>query len=155
MTRSWKVLALAPLLAGCASVAPADTDGANAEEEVDVGYGTLPASRITGAVSRLDPDDVAEPGPDFADFLAGRVAGLHVQRLPGGEAQIRIRGATSLYGSNEPLFVVDGVPLAGGLPYLNPSDVKSVSVLKGAEGAIYGSRGANGVILVTTKRGRQ
>lgn len=147
------------LLAGCASTEPAGSSAQDAaDEQINVGYGTMSESDRTTAVSRVDPEE----GPQrkvssVEEMLNGRVAGVHVQQTRSGSLEIRIRGTSSIYGSNEPLFVVDGVPVrtmaGGGLYMVNPADVESIEVLKDAgAAAIYGSRGANGVILITTKR---
>ena len=151
MTRFPICASLVVLLAGCGAAGPTAD-----REEVNVGYGTRPADETAGTVSRVDPDTVTAPAPYLADLLVGRVAGLRVERLPNGDARMRIRGVRSFLGSNEPLVVLDGMPLAGsgGLSFINPADVESVSVLKGADATIYGSRAANGVILITTKDGR-
>lgn len=91
--------------------------------------------------------------------LQGRAAGVTVMQTsakPGEEASIRVRGNRSLKANNEPLYVVDGIPIVVGLNELSPSDIESIEVLKDASAtAIYGSRGANGVILVTTKKGKE
>jgi TonB-dependent SusC/RagA subfamily outer membrane receptor len=151
------LVALGALLAGCAASGPAA--GEAEADEVDVGYGTQPAAHVTGAVSRVDPDAVAQvPARTIEELLVGRVAGLRMTTLPGGRQQLLIRGRTSIYGSNEPLYVVDGVPLlrsAGGLTGINPADVESIEVIRDGQAAIYGSRGANGVILIRTKGGRR
>lgn len=141
---------------GCSSSGTATSPDEEASEEVNVGYGTLPEDRVTGAVSQIVPDEMPRSSAArLADLIAGRVAGVNVQRTGGNGYRVTIRGASSLYGSDEPLYVVDGVELmAPGLPDLNPNDVASISVLKDAgAAAIYGSRGANGVILITTRRG--
>ena len=97
------------------------------------------------------------PSARLEELLQGRVAGVRVFRTPGGIA-VRIRGTSSIHGSNEPLYVVDGFPVSAGpggaLVGINPHDIKSIRVLKNAsETAQYGVRGANGVVLITTKRG--
>lgn len=165
------LLGLATLFGGCASSGPAATDqaaadqseqavspSAVAEREVNIGYGTIPESKVTGAVSSVNPADIPHSNGRLEDLLIGRVAGVQVRPSASGGVSIVIRGITSLYGSNEPLYVVDGTPMmaapGGGLPTLNPGDIASIEVLKDAGStAIYGSRGANGVILITTKRG--
>jgi TonB-dependent SusC/RagA subfamily outer membrane receptor len=91
--------------------------------------------------------------------LQGRVAGVTVSRAPDGGISVRIRGATSIYGNNEPLYVIDGIPIQpgpnGSLTGINPYDIESIQVLKDpADTAMYGARGANGVILIKTKRPR-
>ena len=96
------------------------------------------------------------PGQSIEEILKGRVAGVTVTRIDGGIA-VRIRGATSIYGSNEPLYVLDGIPIApgpgGSLTGIDPYDIESIVVLKDpADTALYGMRGANGVIVIKTKR---
>lgn len=128
-------------------------------EVVVVGYGTQRKRDVTGAVVSVSEKALREvPVANLQQALIGRAAGLEIQAVgnqPGAGAQIRIRGVRSISGSNEPLFVVDGIPYDGTLNDINPDDVASIDVLKDASAtAIYGSRGANGVILVTTKKGR-
>lgn len=129
------------------------------DEVLVVGYGTTTKSDLTGSVSKVDIEDIAEiPANSIENLLQGRVAGLQVVNTsqdPGAGATVRIRGGSSLRGSNAPLVVVDGFPLgdAGNLKQINPETIQSVEVLKDASAsAIYGSRGANGVIVVTTKQ---
>ena len=146
------------VLAGCAS--SGQTQEAGDDEEVAVGYGKQKKEDVTGAVSSVSSDDVDEqPVRSVEEMLKGRVAGVQVTQAPGGGIAVRIRGASSIYGSNEPLYVLDGFPMTpgpgGALTGINPYDIESIDVLKDAAStAIYGSRGANGVILITTKRGR-
>ena len=119
------------------------------DQLIDVGYGYRNANEITGSVSTLRPKKNEMNGyTNIYQYLEGRVAGLTVSGT-----SIRIRGIHTITGSNEPLIVLNGVPLAGStdLNTINPLDVKSIDVLKGASAAIYGTRGANGVILITTK----
>jgi TonB-linked SusC/RagA family outer membrane protein len=128
-------------------------------EVVVVGYGTQKRRDVTGSVVSVSETTLREvPAANVQQALQGRAAGLEIQRAgttPGSGAQIRIRGTRSISGSNEPLFVVDGIPFEGTLNDLNPDDIASIDVLKDASAtAIYGSRGANGVIIVTTKRGK-
>ncbi len=133
---------------------------------ISVGYGTIRKSDMTGAVGVVKGADLAErPAASLNQALSGKVTGMNVSTnsgRPGGRAQIRIRGNTSVSVSNNPLYVIDGVilnssGLANGstpIDYINPGDIASIEVLKDASAtAIYGARGANGVILVTTKRG--
>src|SRR5690606_36136907 len=137
-------------------------------EVVVIGYGSQRKSDLTGAVSAVKGDVLQErPAASLNQALAGRLTGVNVSvnsGRPGGRANIRIRGNTSVSVSNNPLYVIDGVILnATGLTngstpidYINPNDIASIEVLKDASStAIYGARGANGVILVTTKRGGQ
>ncbi|SDG13315.1 TonB-linked outer membrane protein, SusC/RagA family [Dyadobacter soli] len=136
------------------------------EEVVVVGYGTVKKSDLTGAVGTVKAEVLQErPASSLNQGLSGRITGVNVSSnsgRPGGRANIRIRGASSISVSNNPLYVIDGVilnavELANGstpIDYLNPNDIASIEVLKDASStAIYGARGANGVILVTTKRG--
>ncbi|MCE7043857.1 SusC/RagA family TonB-linked outer membrane protein [Dyadobacter sp. CY312] len=147
------------------SVNLAPDDNALAEVVV-VGYGTVKKSDLTGAVGTVKAEVLQErPASSLNQGLSGRITGVNVSSnsgRPGGRANIRIRGASSISVSNNPLYVIDGVilnavELANGstpIDYLNPNDIASIEVLKDASStAIYGARGANGVILVTTKRG--
>jgi TonB-linked SusC/RagA family outer membrane protein len=127
------------------------------EQVVVTGYGSSARRDVTGSIASVSSDDIAsQPVPRVDQAISGLVAGVQVQTTngqPGSEMRIRIRGGNSLNGSNEPLVVVDGV-IGADLNQINPNDVESVDVLKDASAtAIYGARGANGVILVTTKRG--
>lgn len=131
------------------------------EEVVVVGYGTQRKSDITGAIASVNEQSLRDvPVTNLSEALQGRAAGIDIQKnggnsKPGSPPVIRIRGNRSLGAGNDPLFVVDGLPFNGSINDLNPDDVVSVEVLKDASStAIYGSRGANGVILVTTKRGK-
>jgi len=136
------------------------------DEVVVVGYGTAKKSDLTGAVGTVKAETLQErPASSLNQSLSGRVSGVNVSSnsgRPGGRASIRIRGASSLSVSNNPLYVIDGVILnavdlkngSSPIDYINPSDIASIEVLKDASStAIYGARGANGVIMVTTKRG--
>lgn len=146
------LVVLGLLLAGCASSGLPEGDGADDGSAADERW-------RAGAVSRLDPDEIAQaPALVLEDLLVGRVAGLRVETRPDGRREVIIRGRNTIYGSNEPLYVVDGVPLfhsAGGLAGLNPADIESIEVIKDGSAAMYGVRGANGVILIRTKRGGQ
>ena len=125
-------------------------------EIVVVGYGTQKRSSVTGAVSSVDSEEItALAVPSVQSALQGRVAGVNVTNngSPGSTPIVRIRGIGSITGSSDPLYVVDGLP-TGGLNSFDPRDIESVEVLKdAAAAAIYGSRAANGVILITTKKG--
>jgi len=127
------------------------------DQVVVVGYGTQTKREITGAVSVVDVDQLGKSlSPMLTDQLQGRVAGVTVTRTgqPGSRGNIKIRGA-SFFGGNEPLYVVDGI-LTGNQASFNPNDVESVQVLRDASStAIYGNRAANGVIIITTKKGRK
>ena len=127
-------------------------------EVVVVGYGTQRKEAVTGSVASMKGDVVREmPGSNITQSLQGRIAGVNMQQSstkPGAEMQIRVRGTRSLNASNDPLIVLDGVPFAGSLGDIDPNSIKSIDILKDASAtAIYGSRGANGVILVTTTKG--
>lgn len=133
-------------------------DISNLEEVVVVGYGTVKKSQLTGAISSVGNKEIQElPITDARQALQGRAAGVDVTQAgskPGSAPQVRIRGRRSFNASNEPLYVVDGIPTVGGLDDINPQDITSMEVLKDASAtAIYGSRGSNGVVLITTKRG--
>lgn len=133
-------------------------DVSNLEEVVVVGYGTQKKSQLTGAISSVGNKEIQElPITDARQALQGRAAGVDVTQAgskPGSAPQVRIRGRRSFNASNEPLYVVDGIPTVGGLDDINPQDITSMEVLKDASAtAIYGSRGSNGVVLITTKRG--
>lgn len=100
------------------------------------------------------------PNESVEQILAGRVAGVTVSRAPDGGIAVRIRGATSFYGNNEPLYILDGVPFTpgpnGSITGVSPHDIESIRVLKdAADVGVYGARGANGVIVITTKRARR
>ena len=134
-------------------------DVAKLDEVVVVGYGTQKRTTVTGSVASVKGDElVKSPAVNLTNTLAGRVAGLFVQQSssePGYDnAAIRIRG-TNTYNNTGALVVVDGIPdRDGGLSRINPADIENISVLKDASAAIYGARAANGVILITTKRGK-
>ena len=129
-------------------------------EEVVVGYGTMKKKDLTGAVAKVNMEDLLKtPSSSFDQTLGGRIAGVNVssgEGMPGGTMNIVIRGNNSLTQDNSPLYVIDGFPVEDPTiaATINPSDVESVDVLKDASAtAIYGTRGANGVIMITTKNG--
>nr|MBP7472367.1 TonB-dependent receptor [Prevotella sp.] len=143
-------------------------DEKNLKEVVVIGYGAVKKSDLTGSITAIKADSknkglVINP----QDMLAGKVAGLNVTSeggTPGGGSKIRIRGGSSLSGSNDPLIVIDGIAmdnngvkgLSNPLSMVNPQDIESFSILKDASAtAIYGSRGSNGVIIITTKKGHK
>ena len=130
------------------------------DDVVVIGYGTVKKSDLTGAVGSVSAKQLKEvtvTNPQLA--LQGRVPGVQVTQTdfsPSGGLEIRIRGTRSFQASNDPLYVVDGMMLSTGLSFLDPGDIESIDVLKDASAtAIYGSRGANGVVIVTTKRGKE
>lgn len=136
-------------------------DSQQLEEVVVVGYGVQRKSDLTGSVASVKTEELNTfPSSNVGDMLRGKVAGINVTATsgrPGSAPDILIRGKRSLTGGNEPLYVVDGVPVdSEGFANLNNADIKSIEVLKDASAqAIYGARAANGVILVTTKRGEE
>ena len=134
-------------------------DASQLDEVVVVGYGTQKRSNVTGAVAKIGGDEVAAiQATRVDDALAGKLSGVLIQNQsgePGADPKIQIRAASSISGNSNPLIVVDGYPISGSIATINPNDIQSLEVLKdAASAAIYGSRGANGVILVTTKKGR-
>jgi TonB-linked SusC/RagA family outer membrane protein len=130
------------------------------KEVIVIGYGTVKKGDLTGSVSQVKAKDInAFPTPNVLQALSGRSSGVQVLQnsgAPGDAISVRIRGANSIQGNNEPLYVVDGFPISGSDPsFINNSDIESIEILKDASAtAIYGSRGANGVVLITTKRGK-
>lgn len=149
------------------------TDNITLEEVVVVGYGTMKKRDLSGAMSSLKAEDLMKGGAmDLAHGMQGKIAGVQIQQsdgTPGGGVTITVRGANSFQTSSQPLFIVDGVPFETGsmpgnsessnqttnpLSFINPHDIESIEVLKDASAtAIYGSRGANGVVIITTKKG--
>ncbi|MGY6522880.1 MAG: SusC/RagA family TonB-linked outer membrane protein [Mongoliitalea sp.] len=145
-------------------------DTRNLEEFVVTGYGVQPKREVTGAVSSVKGELIENlPLQSFDRALQGRAAGVQVRSnngLPGGAVNIRIRGVGSINAGNEPLFIIDGVQMnntsnanftqSNPLAFLNPNDIESMEILKdAASAAIYGSQAANGVVIITTKRGKQ
>jgi len=133
-------------------------DLSDLDEVIVVGYGTAKKSQLTGAISSVGSKEIQElPITDARQALQGRAAGVDVTQpgsKPGSAPQVRIRGRRSFNASNEPLYVIDGIPVVGGINDINPQDITSMEVLKDASAtAIYGSRGSNGVVLISTKRG--
>ena len=129
------------------------------EKVVVVGYGTLAKRDVTGAVGSVAAEQIKQiPTTNAIEAIKGRVAGVDITSTgykPGDGVRVRVRGQRSLKASNDPLYVLDGIPMAGGIGDLNPGDIQSIEVLKDASAtAIYGSRGANGVVLVTSKKGQ-
>lgn len=151
-------------------------DSEQLDEVVVVGYGTMKKRDLSGAVSQIKSSDLMKGNPtDLSQGIAGKVAGVQVNQsdgAPGGGISIQIRGTNSFSTSSQPLYIVDGVPFDTGstpasdtnssqnkanpLAFINPHDIQSIEVLKDASAtAIYGSRGANGVVIITTKRGEK
>lgn len=125
------------------------------DETIHLGYDSESKASSSIASETIDPEERGHPASFLSDLLRGSTAGVVVTGANGG-ITVRIRGGSSVYGSNDPLYVVDGMPvrpMAGGtLPSINPHDVKSITILKDAAAtSLYGSRGANGVIVVETK----
>ncbi len=135
------------------------TDARALDEVVVVGYGVQRQEAVTGSVASISGDAMRDvPAGNITQALQGRLPGVEFAQTssrPGASTQIRIRGTRSLNASNDPLVVLDNIPFAGSISDINPNDIKSVDILKDASAtAIYGSRGANGVILVTTHKGK-
>ncbi|SFB60897.1 SusC/RagA family TonB-linked outer membrane protein [Algoriphagus aquimarinus] len=143
-----------------------EPDLSELDEVIVVGYGTQRKIETTGAIASIKADELVQtPIANVAQGLQGRIAGVQVVQnssAPGGSVSVRVRGTNSIRGSSEPLYIIDGVQVSNGggindlspLSTINPNDIASVEVLKDASStAIYGARGANGVVIVTTKRG--
>lgn len=130
------------------------------DQVVVIGYGTARRSDVTGAISSINDKSLKEiPSANITQALQGRLPGITISQTttrPGQAGQIRIRGSRSLNASNDPLIVLDGIPFEGSMNDINPGDIRSIDVLKDASAtAVYGSRGANGVILISTYRGQE
>lgn len=128
------------------------------DEIVVIGYGTVKKRDLTGSVASISGEVMRDvPSSNISQALQGRISGVDMSQTstkPGAAMQIRVRGTRSLNASNDPLIVIDGIPFAGSIGDINPGYIKSIDVLKDASAtAIYGSRGANGVILITTNQG--
>lgn len=129
------------------------------DEVVVVGYGTMKKNDLTGSISQIKTKDIElTPINNLEQALKSQAAGVSIRQnsgRPGGNIEVRIRGGNSMIGGNEPLYVLDGFPVGSDINFLNPSDIESINILKDASAtSIYGSRGANGVIIITTKRGK-
>lgn len=126
------------------------------DEIVVVGYGTEARRNITGAIASVSPEEInTQPKANVVEMLDGRLPGVQIMsdNSPGGGTSIRVRGFSTI-NSNDPLVIVDGIPASNGLNGINPSDIETIQVLKDAASAsIYGSRAANGVVIITTKKG--
>ena len=134
-------------------------DGMALDDVMVVAYGTVKKSAFTGSASVVDAAKLEDRQvSNITNALSGTMAGvqtLSANGQPGTSSTVRIRGIGSLYASNTPLYVVDGIPFDGDISSINPNDIESMSVLKdAAAAALYGARGANGVIMVTTKKGK-
>lgn len=128
------------------------------DEVVVIGYGTMTKRDLTGSVASVTSDElVAVPVLSLEQAMQGRAAGVYVQNTgsnPGGRTQVRIRGVNSIQGNNDPLYIIDGL-VGGDIQAVDPMDIESIDILKDASStAIYGARGANGVVMVTTKTGK-
>ena len=151
------ILAFSTLTASaCVSAGSAGRPGVEAlADSVSIGYGRTARRDLTGAVGSMDGEASQRYSPlSVADMLDGRVAGVEVLKRPNGTVSVRIRGQRSFLANEEPLFVLDGVPLGSSLSLLrdlNPRDVQRIEVLKGAAASVYGSRGANGVIMISLR----
>ena len=134
------------LIAGCGTTVSVPKDN---DPEVNIGYSTVKKSDLTSSVTSLQVDESQiRSYTNIYDYIQGRVPGLTV--LP--NHHILIRGVNSINSGTDPLIIVDGTEIAGDLSFLNPSDIKSIDVIKDGSASIYGVRGANGVIIITTRR---
>ncbi|MCD8176031.1 MAG: TonB-dependent receptor [Tannerellaceae bacterium] len=136
------------------------TDEMGLDEVVVVGYGVVKKKDLTGAVASVNSEKINQmPATDAAQAIQGRIAGVLINNTstrPGESPSVFIRGKRSISGSSDPLYVVDGIPITGGLNDISPTDIESIDVLKDASAtAIYGARGSNGVIMITTKKGKE
>jgi TonB-dependent SusC/RagA subfamily outer membrane receptor len=154
------VTGCAVLLAAACSSNPAPAPVGPDKEGVAIGYGIQDRRSVAGAVGSITEEDIDRmPFASIEDLLRARVPGVQISRR-GSSLAIRLRGPSTIIGNTEPLIVLDGVPLAEGtggmaLASISPRDVAQIDVLKdGASSAIYGSRGANGVIVIRTRRGQ-
>lgn len=148
------------LLAGCAPTRPSDDSGSTTQDSERIAGGIAAvAGESAGDKNTITREDADEqPGMTIEQLIQGRVAGVEVVELPGGGFSVRIRGKNSIMGSSEPLYVVDGMQVMhstrDGLSWLNIKDIQKIEVLKEVSAtSLYGVRGANGVVLITTKRG--
>ena len=128
------------------------------EDVVVIGYAAVPRRDLTGSVTSVSSKELSKvPVSDVTQALAGRMAGVMVQQsegTPGASISVRVRGGISITQSNEPLYIIDGFPSEDGMSTLDPAEIETIDVLKDASAtAIYGARGANGVVVITTKNG--
>ena len=136
------------------------SDAKALDEVVVVGYGTSKRSDLTGSVVSVKSEDLMRmPTSDVTQALAGRVAGVQITQsegAPGSTISIRVRGGISITQSNEPLYIIDGFPSEDGMSTIDPAEIETIDILKDASAtAIYGARGANGVVVITTKKGNK
>ncbi|NJB70209.1 TonB-linked SusC/RagA family outer membrane protein [Saonia flava] len=134
-------------------------DSQQLDEVVIVGYGTQTSRKVTGSVQQIDSEELADiPVPQVTQKLQGRLVGVQINQTtgkPGEGMQVRVRGQASILAGSDPLYVVDGFPIVGDISTINPDEIESISVLKDAAStSLYGSRAANGVVLITTKSGK-
>lgn len=143
------------MIQACATTPSAEREDQEGER-VNIGYGSVKKDHVVGSVAKVETkDETIIDSTTLAEMLA-RIPGVQVAQLAGGQVSVRIRGTNSFRSGTEPLYVLDGMPVlsGGGLFGLSPSTIESITVLKDAGStAIYGSRGANGVILIKTKQG--
>ena len=129
------------------------------DEVVVIGYQAMRRKDLTGAVASVRAGELNVTAPNVGQSLVGKIAGVQISQVSGAPyngVKIRVRGTASVNASSDPLYVIDGYPSAGGDPFINPEDIESIEVLKdAASAAIYGSRAAGGVVLITTKRGKE
>ena len=133
-------------------------DAVMLDEVVAIGYATVKRKDLTGSVASVNSKELSKvPTTDITQALAGRMAGVQIQQAegqPGASVSIRVRGGISITQSNEPLYVIDGFPSEDGMGTLDPAEIETIDILKDASAtAIYGARGANGVVVITTKNG--
>jgi TonB-dependent SusC/RagA subfamily outer membrane receptor len=142
------------LLAGCSS--SKETKKARPDDDqVSIGYGTQDGNKTTTSVATIDAENEKRPVGRVEEMLEG-TSGVRVLRTADGGFRVQIRGVNTFRGSTEPLYVIDGVPIqldeGQGINWLNPRDIDKIEVLKDGAAAIYGARGSNGVVIITTKR---
>jgi TonB-dependent SusC/RagA subfamily outer membrane receptor len=158
--RGGMALALCVVFTACASTGDGGlTSAGEPDEQVRIGYGTQDRADVTSSVGSVTAEGAGREVTRIEDLIEGRIPGVEVHRLSNGRISLRIRGNTSILGSNEPLLVIDGLPIHNDPGYalmsLNPSEIARIDVLKDAGStAIYGSRGANGVVVITRRGSR-
>lgn len=142
---------------GCAGTAPAVGDGSGSKGTVSDGFRDMERRNVTGSISSLSDEDIKNSHAfTVEEMIAGRVPGVEVRQTQNGFS-VRMRGVRSIAGNNEPLYIVDGMPLmpsANGLIPVDPHDVVSIDVLRGAAAAVYGWSAGNGVIVINTRSPR-